>query len=84
LVRSVGDAWAESSLRINAICPGAVDTAIVPDELRAVGMPLMTPAQLAVEAVDLLVNGDNGEIRALIADGPAGVRFEAPDLGLGG
>ena len=84
LVRSVGDAWAESSLRINAICPGAVDTAIVPDELRAVGMPLMTPAQLAVEAVDLLVNGDNGEIRALIADGQHGVRFEAPDLGLGG
>ncbi len=84
LVRSVGDAWAESSLRINAICPGAVDTAIIPDELRASGMPLMTPAQMAVEAVDLLTNGDNGEIRALIADGQDGVRFEAPDLGLRG
>jgi NAD(P)-dependent dehydrogenase (short-subunit alcohol dehydrogenase family) len=84
LVRSVGDAWAESSLRINAICPGAVDTAIIPDELRASGMPLMTPAQMAVEAVDLLTNGDNGEVRALIADGQVGVRFEAPDLGLRG
>jgi hypothetical protein len=47
-------------------------------------MPLMTPAQMAVEAVDLLVSGENGEIRALIADGQDGVRFEAPDLGLGG
>jgi NAD(P)-dependent dehydrogenase (short-subunit alcohol dehydrogenase family) len=83
LVRSVGAAWAESSLRINAICPGAVDTAIVPAELRAAGMPLMTPEQLAVEAVNLLTDGDNGEIRALIADGQDSVRFDAPDLGLG-
>ncbi|MEQ8861226.1 MAG: SDR family NAD(P)-dependent oxidoreductase [Pseudomonadales bacterium] len=63
LVRSVAAAGEGSPLRVNAICPGGVDTAIVPAALRQAGMELMPVDLLAEDVVDLLANGANGEIR---------------------
>ncbi len=63
LVRSVAAAREGSPLRINAICPGGVDTAIVPVELRQAGMELMPADLLAADVLDLLATGRNGEIR---------------------
>lgn len=71
LVRSIA-ASGERSLRINAICPGGVDTAIVPAALRSAGMTLMPAELLAREVADLLEHGGNGEIRLrLDPDSPA-------------
>ena len=61
LVRSLGTYWADSQIRINAICPGGVDTSIVPDELKHDAM--MSPKIIADEVIDLLLVGDNGEVR---------------------
>jgi NAD(P)-dependent dehydrogenase (short-subunit alcohol dehydrogenase family) len=79
LVRSLGLAWAGSALRISAICPGGVQTAMVPAELA--GVPMMAPEVMAGEVLDLLEHGGNGEIRARVAlDLPARA-IPAPDLG---
>jgi NAD(P)-dependent dehydrogenase (short-subunit alcohol dehydrogenase family) len=72
LVRSVAETLRQEPLRLNAICPGGVDTAIVPEALRSSGMPMMSPHALALDVVDLLTKGANGEIRVrLSADMPA-------------
>ncbi len=63
LVRSLAAADPDAPLRINAICPGGVDTAIVPQALRAAGMDLMSADGLAEQVITLLTDGGNGEIR---------------------
>lgn len=72
LVRSLAAGSPAAPLRINAICPGGVDTAIVPAALRSQGMAMMTPEALAREVLDLLAQGAHGEIRLrLSSDAPA-------------
>lgn len=61
LARSI--AAAGDKPRVNVICPGGVDTAIVPEALRAQGLQGMSPSVLAEEVVDLLERGANGEVR---------------------
>lgn len=64
--RSVAAANAESNVRINVICPGVVDTAIVPDAFRDPST-IMSPSEMAAEVLDLLQNGRNGEVRAKVS-----------------
>jgi len=64
--RSVAEANKDGNVRINVICPGVVDTNIVPDDFKA--PDIMTPDTMAAEVVDLLENGPNGEIRVKLAD----------------
>ena len=45
------------------ICPGVVETAIVPDSFKAPEFNMMSPKLMAEEIVDLLVSGENGEVR---------------------
>jgi NAD(P)-dependent dehydrogenase (short-subunit alcohol dehydrogenase family) len=53
-------------MRLNAICPGVVDTAIVPESFKS--RPMMHARVLAEEVVDLLTHGVNGEIRVKITE----------------
>ena len=64
--RSVATANADTNVRVNVICPGVVDTAIVPEAFR--GAPMLTPDDLAQEVVDLLYSGANGEVRAKMSE----------------
>ena len=65
LTRAVAAANSGSKVRINAICPGVVDTAIVPPDFKS--RPMMPARILAEEVVDLYENGENGEVRVKIA-----------------
>lgn len=76
--RAVAGANANTSMRINVICPGVVDTGIVPDAFKS--PDIMSPETMAAEVVDLLHNGPNGEIRVRIAQRPA-FAVLPPDLG---
>lgn len=67
--RAVAGANANTNMRINVICPGVVDTGIVPDAFKS--PDIMAPETMAAEVVDLLHNGPNGEIRVRIAQRPA-------------
>ncbi|MEQ8689500.1 MAG: SDR family oxidoreductase [Pseudomonadales bacterium] len=82
LARSVAASTNGTNLRVNVICPGGVDTAIVPDELKAAGsMNAMSPSVMAEEVVELLRNGPNGEVRVKIATDREAFRIEMPNLG---
>ena len=63
--RSVAAFNADGNVRVNVICPGVVDTAIVPDAFRD-DATIMPPEELAAEVVDLLERGANGEVRAKV------------------
>jgi NAD(P)-dependent dehydrogenase (short-subunit alcohol dehydrogenase family) len=83
LVRSVAAGMENAPLRVNAICPGGVDTAIVPVALRAAGMDLMPVELLATEVLDLLEHGASGEVRVRLGvDNPA-FAVAAPRLDAG-
>lgn len=71
LGRAVADANKGTNLRINVICPGVVDTAIIPDEFRAPEYQAMQPEVMAAEVVDLLFKGENGEVRVKLGGRPA-------------
>ena len=74
--RAVSAANEASTVKINVICPGVTDTQIVPEEYKAPEFNVMSAEVMAAEIVDLLLNGENGEIRVKnAADKPA---FTAP------
>jgi NAD(P)-dependent dehydrogenase (short-subunit alcohol dehydrogenase family) len=64
-VRAMAPHLAERDIRINAICPGFVDTPIVTPELRAwiasEGIPLMQPEQVAEAVLVAAQSGDSGQ-----------------------
>jgi NAD(P)-dependent dehydrogenase (short-subunit alcohol dehydrogenase family) len=64
LVRAIGESWPAHGIRVNAICPGFSDTAIV-DPLRDLlfqeGLPLI-PVEMVVDAfVSAATSGRSGE-----------------------
>jgi len=61
--RAVAAANELNDIRVNVICPGVVETAIVPDSFKAPEFNMMSPKLMAGEIVDLLVSGENGEVR---------------------
>jgi NAD(P)-dependent dehydrogenase (short-subunit alcohol dehydrogenase family) len=83
LVRSVAAGMENLPLRVNAICPGGVDTAIVPVALRAAGMDLMPVELLATDVLDLLEHGANGEVRVRLGIDKPAFAVAAPRLDAG-
>lgn len=64
LVRSIGEDWPQYGIRVNALCPGFADTAIV-DPLRDVladsGIPLIPPEMVVDAFVMAATSGRSGE-----------------------
>jgi NAD(P)-dependent dehydrogenase (short-subunit alcohol dehydrogenase family) len=78
-VRSVASQLAVQGIRINALCPGYTDTAIVPDELRGVlDVPLMEPSFVAEAALQALNAEETGG--AWIAQPNRIVQFRFPHI----
>ena len=80
-VRGVGAANADTALRINAICPGVVDTQIVPTPFREAGIAAMPTAVMAAEILDLMAHGAAGEIRVKLSQDAPGFAVAPQDLG---
>jgi NAD(P)-dependent dehydrogenase (short-subunit alcohol dehydrogenase family) len=63
-VRSVAPQLAERGIRLNAVCPGIVDTTMVDArraELEAVGFPLLSPDEVAEAVWRAAISGGHGE-----------------------
>ncbi len=78
--RAVAAANEGSKLRINVICPGVTDTRIVPDEYKRPEFNMMPAEVMAAEVLDLLQNGNNGEVRVKVAKDQAAFTVEIPEL----
>ncbi|MBJ7458693.1 MAG: SDR family NAD(P)-dependent oxidoreductase [Thermoleophilaceae bacterium] len=67
LARALGPAHAHEGIRVNAICPGFADTAIITGvraALAAAGVPIIEPRAVAAAALRVLASEDSG--RALV------------------
>jgi NAD(P)-dependent dehydrogenase (short-subunit alcohol dehydrogenase family) len=64
LVRALGEDWPQYGIRVNALCPGFADTAIV-DPLREIladsGIPLIAPERVVDAFISALTSGRSGE-----------------------
>jgi NAD(P)-dependent dehydrogenase (short-subunit alcohol dehydrogenase family) len=78
-VRAIATQLAEREIRINAVCPGFVDTPIVTPELRewiaAEGIPLIEPEQVA-EAVLYAARSDETGQAWVVQPGREPIRYE--------
>jgi NAD(P)-dependent dehydrogenase (short-subunit alcohol dehydrogenase family) len=61
LVRSLKNELLTRDIRINAICPAGVDTAIVPGAQRNAEVALMPPEAVAEEVIELFRTQESGE-----------------------
>jgi len=80
LVRCLASAFADAPIRINALCPGGIDTQLIPAELRGASSDLMAPAELADEVADMLLRGRSGEIRLKVGGSIAARSIDPPDI----
>lgn len=82
LTRSLGPGLAAEGVRINAICPGFADTAIISSfrsDLEAGGIPIIAPETVAEAAVRLLGGSESGECW-FIQPGREPAPFRFPNL----
>ncbi|RLU89250.1 dehydrogenase [Streptomyces griseocarneus] len=82
LVRSLGPALAADGVRINVLCPGAVDTPLIAGRLaawRAAGVAVAEPDLVADAALTVLADGGTGRAWVVLED--SGVApFEFADI----
>ena len=61
LVRSLAPELAKRGISIHALCPGAVDTAIVPLAQKANDAQFMLPEELAADVIELMEETESGK-----------------------
>jgi NAD(P)-dependent dehydrogenase (short-subunit alcohol dehydrogenase family) len=90
LVRSVGPLLRSEGIRLNCICPGFVDTPMVPESLRVDGFPLLSAAEVADAVIAIATGESDSEAYALQPGldliryrfrGVPGARTQGPDGG---
>jgi NAD(P)-dependent dehydrogenase (short-subunit alcohol dehydrogenase family) len=78
-VRSMAEPLAADGVRINAICPGGMDTAIVPDELRRAGISMRSAHDSALAVLDVAARDDTGGTW-LFGPGDEARKYETPPI----
>jgi NAD(P)-dependent dehydrogenase (short-subunit alcohol dehydrogenase family) len=68
LVRALGPTLAERDIKINALCPGGIDTAIIPVDQRTDDAVFMTTAKLAEEVQFLMNVPETGKSWAKVSE----------------
>jgi NAD(P)-dependent dehydrogenase (short-subunit alcohol dehydrogenase family) len=86
LVRSLAAPLGERGITVNAVCPGLVETGLIPPEaaatLRDAGLRLMDPSQVAEAVVAASSSGRSGECWTVLPDRPPTVHTFADVDGL--
>jgi NAD(P)-dependent dehydrogenase (short-subunit alcohol dehydrogenase family) len=81
LVRSLALAYADTPVRINALCPGGFDSPLLPAQVQR--NDVQSCQEVGDEAVDLLLNGATGETRLKLLRGLPAMAVPPPDISLG-
>tara|TARA_R110002073_G_scaffold7456_11_gene42430 strand:+ start:3352 stop:4080 length:729 start_codon:yes stop_codon:yes gene_type:complete len=68
LVRSLKRELKQLDLRINALCPGGIDTAIIPHAQRSDSSGFMTPGAIADEVIKLFFTEESGATWAKVSE----------------
>ncbi len=68
LVRSLKRELQERGLRINALCPGGIDTGIIPLQQRTDDAVFMHAEQVAQEVINLFITEESGATWAKVSD----------------
>ena len=68
LVRSLRLELAECGLRINALCPGGIDTGIIPQQQRTDDAIFMSPEHVAEEVINLFLTEESGATWAKVSE----------------
>lgn len=68
LVRSLAPTLLERDIRINALCPGGIDTGIIPDDQRTAEALFMTPGNVAEEVINLMAETETGKTWAKVSE----------------
>jgi NAD(P)-dependent dehydrogenase (short-subunit alcohol dehydrogenase family) len=78
LVRSLAPTLAKRDITINALCPGGIDTAIIPQAQRSDEAVFMTPESIAEEVLFLMETEENGKSWAKVAENKPVFIIRAP------
>ncbi len=78
LVRSLAPTLAQRGIRINALCPGGIDTGIIPDAQRSDAAVFMTPEHIADEVFELMEVAETGKTWAKVAESKPAFIVRAP------
>jgi NAD(P)-dependent dehydrogenase (short-subunit alcohol dehydrogenase family) len=78
LVRSLGPTLAERGIRINAICPGGIDTAIIPQVQRTDDAVFMSTEHVAGEVIRLMTVEETGKSWAKVSEDKPAFIVRAP------
>ncbi len=68
IVRSLAHPLKKRDIKINAICPGGIDTALVPVEQRLPEVDFMTPEHVAEEVIVLMEKTETGKTWAKLSE----------------
>lgn len=68
LVRSLAPTLASRDIKINALCPGGIDTAIIPTAQRTESAVFMRPEHVAQEVAFLMTVDETGKIWAKVSE----------------
>ena len=78
LVRSLGPTLAKRNILINALCPGGIDTNIIPQDQRTQDAVFMTPQCIAQEVNRLMTAEENGRTWAKVSEEKPAFIVRAP------
>ena len=67
LVRSLGPDLRKRGINIHAICPGGIDTPLVPEAQKGSDLPFMTPEHIADEVMALMNESETGKTWAKVS-----------------
>jgi NAD(P)-dependent dehydrogenase (short-subunit alcohol dehydrogenase family) len=74
LVANFAPVLLERGVRLNAICPGIIDTGLVPPDLRAVVEGSMSPPSFIADVLmDILERGESGQMNVASSNRPGGL-----------
>jgi len=82
LVRSAAPALGARGIALSAICPGGVDTALVPDYVRALDPPLLAPEDVGRAVVAIVDAAPDAGIFVVRPGRPEPEAFPAPTIEL--